>query len=426
MLDAPRQNTAVATPATPVATVALPPPYSALQRHPMLGTATADETARMNYLINLVSHVGAKLAPAMPAVYAKRIEPAFKKVHGRDFAATTEVREAMRKDPLYQFWAALRRGAQEMRHQAGRAMVLRQIDTIDAAAKQFNDGAPTLKLDPKVAVPKYVAVDNHLSPGGYEREVSPGDVAAGAFYECGHFVTAGGGTGGKSDWPGLTIATFVKTAFPDFKPKRIVDLGAGGGFNALPIAQLFPDAEVIAVDVAAPMLRYGHARAKAMGVNNITFLQADGETLDLAPGSVDWIQTTMVWHETALGPFRNMLKHIRTLLRDGGLALNFEQPNFDAGTTMMEKFLRDWDAWYNNEPFWAKLHTLNFRDEMIGAGFDPAKVFEEWAPQQRDAGMYPAWVQTVNRHDAEHDLANARKQIKTPGKKGMYLFGAWK
>ncbi len=425
MLDAPRPQTATATLAPPAA--ALPPPYSALHRHPMLGTATADETARMNYLVNLVSHVAAKLAPAMPKVYATRVEPAFKKAQGRDFAGTAEVREAMRADPLYQFWAALRRGAQEMRHQAGRSMMLRQLDDIEAAAHKFNDSAPTLKLDPKVQMPKYVAVDNHLSPGGYETEVRPGDIAAGAFYECGHFVTAGGGTGGKSNWPGLTIATFVKNAFPDFKPKRIVDLGAGGGFNTLPIAQLFPDAEVIAVDVAAPMLRYGHARAKAMGVNNVTFLQADGETLDLAPGSVDWIQTTMVWHETALGPFRNMLKKIRTLLRDGGLSLNFEQPNFEPGTTMVEKFLRDWDAWYNNEPFWAKLHTLNFRDEILRAGFDASKVIEEWAPQQREAGAYPAWVQTVNRHDAEHDLANARKQAKpTPGKKGMYLFGAWK
>ncbi len=380
----------------------------------------------MNFLINLVSHVGGKLAPGMPHVYNKRVQPAFQKAEGRDFGTTAEVREAMRADPVYQAWAALRRGAQEMRHQAGRSMVFRQLDKVEAEAKRLNDHAPRLQLDPSVQVPKYVAVDNHLSPGGYETEVLPGDIAAGACYEVGHFVTAGGGTGGKSDWPGLTIASFVKNTYPDFKPKRIVDLGAGGGFNTLPIAELFPDAEVFAVDVAAPMLRYGHARAKALGVHNVTFLQADGEKLPFEPGSVDWVQTTMVWHETATGPFRNMLQKIRGLLRPGGLALNFEQPNFDPGTPMFEKFIRDWDAWYNNEPFWAKLHTLSFRDEMIRAGFDPAKVFEEWAPQVRDAGAYPAWVQTVNRHDAEHDLADKRKQSKPlPGKKGMYLFGAW-
>ncbi len=406
---------------------ALPPPYTALHRHPLLPEPTHDDTARMNFLINLVSHVGAKLAPGMPAVYRKRVQPAFAKAQGRDFATTSEVREAMRGDPVYQSWAALRRLAQEMRHQAGRQMVFRQIDELNARAARLNDGAPTLKLDPTVQVPKYIAVDNHLSPGGYETETTANDIAAGACYECGHFVTAGGGTGGKSDWPGLTIATFVKTAFPQFQPKRIVDIGAGGGFNVLPIAQMYPDAEVIAVDVAAPMLRYGHARAQALGIKNVTFLQADGETLDLPSGSVDWIQTTMVWHETAVTPFRAMLRQIKSLLRPGGLSLNFEQPNFDPDTPMFEKFIRDWDAWYNNEPFWAKLHTMNFRDEMIRAGFDPARVIEEWAPQVREQGSYPSWVQTVNRHDAEHDLADARKAPrKVEGKKGMYLFGAWK
>jgi ubiquinone/menaquinone biosynthesis C-methylase UbiE len=423
-----RKDTAMldSAPQTPVIAVApLPPPYSAIHRHDLLPAATHDETARMNFLINLVSHVGAKLAPAMPQVYAKRVQPAFRKAHGRDFATTAEVRDAMRADPVYQTWAALRRGAQEMRHQAGRSLVIRQLEDVDARARRYNDGAPTLKLDPRVHVPKYVAVDNHLSPGGYDREVLPGDIAAGACYEAGHFVTAGGGTGAKSDWPGRSIAHFVRTRFPDFKPRRIVDLGAGGGFNTLPIAELFPEAEVIAVDAAAPMLRYGHARARAMGVTNVTFLQADGETLDLPAGSVDWVQTTMVWHETATGPFRAMLAKIRTLLRPGGLSLNFEQPNFDPDTPMFERFIRDWDAWYNNEPFWAKLHTLSFRDEMARAGFDPARVFEEWAPLNRDTGGYPAWVQTFNRHDAEHDLADRRQERALPGKKGLYLFGAW-
>ena len=100
-------------------TAALPPPYSALHRHPLLPTPTHDDTARMNFLINLVTHVAAKLAPGMPAVYRKRVQPAFEKAQGRDFATTSEVREAMRHDPVYQSWSALRRMAQEMRHQAG-------------------------------------------------------------------------------------------------------------------------------------------------------------------------------------------------------------------------------------------------------------------------------------------------------------------
>ena len=127
MLDSTALATGLRTPSTP-----LPPPYTVQHRHPILGTATHDETARMNFIINLVSHVGARLAPAMPKVYARRVEPAFKKAKGRDFANTAEVREAMRADPVYQSWAALRRMAQEMRHQSGRSIILRQIDELEA------------------------------------------------------------------------------------------------------------------------------------------------------------------------------------------------------------------------------------------------------------------------------------------------------
>ena len=410
----------------------LPPAYTYLSRHVVLPKATHDETAQMNFLINLVSHLGSKVAPCMAAVYERRVAPEFMVQHGRPCRESTEVRDAMLRDPIYQTWAALRRNSQEARQQIGRAMTFRQVEQVNASARALNAGSDKLKLDPKVEIPAYVAeVDNHCAPGGYIAEIASDDVSAGANYESGHFVVAGGSTGGKSDMLGRSLAAFVKTEFPNLNPRRIVDVGAGGGFNTLPIAVAFPDAEVIALDVAAPMLRYGHARAKAMGVNNVTFLQANAESLPFEPGSVDMVVTAMLWHETALSPFRRMLAQIHKVLRAGGLALNFEQPNFEPNTPVFERFMRDWDCWYNAEPFWAKLHTLSFRDEMISSGFKPEAVFERWAEKVMEPGAYPEWVQPVNRHDAEHKLINTRNagdaEKSAPAKRGpLYFFGALK
>ena len=50
--------------------------------------------------------------------------------------------------------------------------------------------------------------------------------------------------------------------------------------------------------------------------------------------------------------------------------LHMEQPNFDEDTEAFEKFVRDWDALYNGEAYWAKLHSLNIVEEMVAAGFD--------------------------------------------------------
>ena len=46
---------------------------------------------------------------------------------------------------------------------------------------------------------------------------------------------------------------------------RILDLGCGVGHGTLPYADAFPEAELHAIDVAQPMLRYAFGRANAMG-----------------------------------------------------------------------------------------------------------------------------------------------------------------
>jgi ubiquinone/menaquinone biosynthesis C-methylase UbiE len=407
------------------ATAPLPPPYTRLNRHPVLPVPTHDETARMNVLLSLFSHANATIAPAMKHVYERRVAPDFEAKHGRPCATSREVRDAMSGDPAYQIWAALRREAQECRQQYGRAMTFRQIDRVNAAARALNAGSNRLRLDPDLAIPRYVtAVDNHCMTGGYTGAVSPVDVSPAANYESGHFVVAGGGTGPRSDLVGRSMAMFLKTERPDFHPKRILDVGAGGGFNTLPLAIAFPDAEVIALDVAAPMLRYGAARATAMGVHNVIFQQADGQRLPFDDNGLDLVISAMLWHETALTPMRTMLREIHRVLRPGGLTLHFEQPNFDAATPVFEKFMRDWDAWYNAEPFWAKLHTLSYRDETMAAGFAPETVFERMAPKHEEPGALPDWANPVNRHHAEHKLIDARSGAKRGGP--MYFFGGVK
>ncbi|MBL8628909.1 MAG: class I SAM-dependent methyltransferase [Rhodospirillaceae bacterium] len=428
MLD---QTTDAASTPQPKPQVTLPPPYTCISRHVVMPQATHDETAHMNFLLSLTSHLGSKVAPRMKAVYEKRVAPEFEKERGRTPTSSREVRDAMLKNPMYQSWSALRRNAQEMRQQIGRFMTFRQIEQVNAVAKSLNAGSNKLQLDPSLELPGYVTqVDNHCAPGGYVAALNDDDVSVAANYEAGHFVIAGGGTGGKSDALGRSLAAFIQAEYPNLNPKKILDVGAGGGFNTLPLAVAFPDADVIALDVAAPMLRYGHARAKAMGVNNVTFRQASGEHLPYDDNSMDLVITAMLWHETSLTGFRNMIKEIYRVLRPGGLFLNFEQPNFDETTPVFERFMRDWDSWYNAEPFWAKLHTLSYTKETASAGFEADKVFERWAPKVTEPNAFPVWAQPVGRHEAEHKMIDARKEggdTPAPKKAGpLYFFGAVK
>ena len=64
------------------------------------------------------------------------------------------------------------------------------------------------------------------------------------------------------------------------KPKRIIDIGTGSGAIAISLKKLFPEAEVIAVDISPQALKLAKANALQNKVQ-IRFVQADIYTEDL-------------------------------------------------------------------------------------------------------------------------------------------------
>ena len=65
---------------------------------------------------------------------------------------------------------------------------------------------------------------------------------------------------------------------PDVK-RRILDMGAAIGNSTLVYCDAFPDAEIHAIDIGAPLLRYGYARATALG-RSVHFSQQNAERTD--------------------------------------------------------------------------------------------------------------------------------------------------
>lgn len=385
-----------------------PPDYRAVGRHDMFPDVSHDEIARFNFLAQLNRHLATKVMPGVKEAFEARVEPAFRKAEKRGFKDRHEVRKALLKEPMFQWWSSLRRATMEQRQQAGRWVALRQAAALNARAEKLTKGDKRLMLDPKLQIPRYVAaIDHHCMPGSYHTELTPGDVTGAANYDIGLFATTGGMLGRYNDGGGVAVARWVKENLPGFKPRRILDLGCGLGHNVLPIADAYPKAEIVAVDVAAPMLRYGLARAKAMGVENVTFKQGDVSSLAEFPdGSFDWIQSTMFLHETSSRSMQKIFDETRRLLKPGGIVLHVEQPQYDKAMPLFEQAMRDWDAFYNNEPFWTKMHEIDLDAVMSKAGFASDQIFhggvaavvdEKVFPQaakdemQEDYGRKPAW-----------------------------------
>jgi ubiquinone/menaquinone biosynthesis C-methylase UbiE len=392
----------------------LPPVYSLIGKHEVFPEVSHDETARYNFLANLNRHLSTVISPANKIAFEKRVEPNFKQENGRDFRTRDEVKEAMKSDPHYQTWAALRRSTMEMRQQAGRSMTIRQAEDLSKKVAELNAKFPeTLILSDNVKTPYYLEImDNHCMPGSYHTELFAGDVSNAANYDSGLFVTSGGALGKLTDGGGKAISSWVLSNATNFKPKRILDIGCGLGHNTLPLAMAFPDAEVIGIDTGAPMLRYGHARAVALGIKNVKFMQLNAEETGFETESFDWIQTTMFLHETSMKAMFKIGKEIFRMLKPNGLSLHIEQPQYSDKMPLFEQFIRDWDAFNNNEPFWGAMHDVDMFGWIVDSGFKKENLLSFGARSIND----------------NEDLTKPKApEVEDHGRSAIWnVFGAWK
>ena len=89
--------------------------------------------------------------------------------------------------------------------------------------------------------------------------------------------------------------------------------------------------------------------------------------------------------------------------------------------------MQNWDAYYNNEPFWQKFHQINMLIKMEESGFIKSKIFEAGTEVDIEQDYFQKWSNVVARHKHETSLQNIR-QKNTSGYNGerWWLFGARK
>ncbi|NCC61808.1 MAG: methyltransferase domain-containing protein [Verrucomicrobiae bacterium] len=83
------------------------------------------------------------------------------------------------------------------------------------------------------------------------------------------------------------------------EPRRILDVGCENGIATCFLATLFPDAEVIGIDISeAAIMRANELKAR-LGLDNITFRQADAREIDQMFGEekFDWITAARMLNE---------------------------------------------------------------------------------------------------------------------------------
>ncbi|MEM7282469.1 MAG: class I SAM-dependent methyltransferase [Pseudomonadota bacterium] len=342
--------------------------------HEMLPDTNHDEQAMQEYVRCWRRHLAHKVLPGAKVVYEKRVRPDFVIQEKRDLESIKDVRQAMTKDGYYQFWSAMQRRSQEMMWESVIDPTERNLENlVDVFERAEKDNAyeGSLSLDPELEIPKYhTAVDIHIQPGAYHSEFCKDDVSAGVLYEAGLPIYIDGMLGPDSDGLGENLVRFHGERFPDHRPVKILDVGCAVGNSTLPWKRAFPEAQVYAIDVAAPCLRYGHARARHYSLP-VHFSQQNAEQTNFDDGSFDLIVSHLVLHETSKPAMANILRECLRLLRPGGLMLHLD---ISRGEGIYDQFIYQWETYNNNETFSAFLTGANLSHIGEQAGFERGKV----------------------------------------------------
>jgi ubiquinone/menaquinone biosynthesis C-methylase UbiE len=342
-------------------------------QHDVLPQETHDEFARAEFCGTLRKFFTETLWPGAADVYKGKQLPTFVRRNGREPANRQEVKALMEETFYFRASNLMGRCAQELLWDTVGETVERQLPELIEKAKPKANPVGSLKLNPDLPIPRYIqSVDIHVMPGNFHTELGEDDVYAGALYDRGVYYFAFGGMGPENDKLGVAMADYVKTNVADLHPKRILDMGSGMGFSTLPWKTLYPDAEVYGVDIAAPMMRYAHARAESFGVP-IHFSQQDATHTDFPDGHFDVVLSCLVTHEMPVHVIKAMFKESYRLLAPGGLLM------CDGGgkrtQTPDKELFTSWFSQNNNEPFTAGLNKMNLADAIVEAGFEPESIF---------------------------------------------------
>ncbi len=346
--------------------------------HAVLPLPNHDEASRQDFTVAFRREVIRLTGKDGEAVFDKRAAPAFTKANGHAPGNRHDARQALRSDTYWQIASALKIIHQEVLWDSVSDSIERQYGDIVQESRRLAQAHRhgTLRLNPGQKVPRYLnAVDIHMMPGNYDTELADDDIFAGALYDRGVFLRVMGSRGGYNETFGTDIAKYVQTRFPNFAPKRILDLGCSVGGSTLGLAQSFPAAEIFAIDVAAPMLRYAHARAESLR-QPVHFSQQDAEHLDFPDGHFDFVFSFALLHETSTKACRNVVKEAHRVLAPGGILVFMDLPQWNTWSPF-QAAAADWDTLNNAEPFIGALGDIDRKRLLADSGFAANEMVHE-------------------------------------------------
>jgi 16S rRNA (guanine527-N7)-methyltransferase len=119
------------------------------------------------------------------------------------------------------------------------------------------------------------------------------------------------------------VDSLLATEFIDFEDKRVLDIGAGGGFPTLPLAIECPTAQITALDSVGKKMKVVQSMADTIGLENVRTIH--GRIEDYAQNAT-YREKFDIVTARALAPWPVLLEYALPFLRIGGLFVAYQGP----------------------------------------------------------------------------------------------------
>jgi ubiquinone/menaquinone biosynthesis C-methylase UbiE len=218
----------------------------------------------------------------------------------------------------------------------------------------------TLTLNPALPMPHYYAPHEfHIQPGSYY-----GDDRSAIVYNMGQAVY-----GLRNSQKNKNMDALARACPPpptqDPKQVRILVMGCGFGTPVWSFCDIYPEAAIHGIDLAAAQLKLAHKKAEMMG-KKVHFSQQNAECTNFESGSFDIILTNIMFHELDKPAIRTVTAEALRLLKPDGHFVNSDVMPYRELSPFMQ-FVTDWQVEHNGEPYW--------RSTLLETALP--KVFEE-------------------------------------------------
>lgn len=182
------------------------------------------------------------------------------------------------------------------------------------------------------------------------------------------------------------------------QPARLLDVGSGTGWGTRQLSGRYPQAEIVALDIAIGMLQYARGTSswwkKLFAGKRESFICADVEALPVASNSMDmvWSNLTLQWCNDLPATFAGLHRVIKT---DG--LLMFSSFGVDTLKELRTAF-RDVDGHSHLNRF-ADMHDIG--DMLVAAGFaDPVMEMEKITLTYGDVRAVMQDLKSIGAHNA--------------------------